>query len=125
MLFSIKLQPIDWRPVTLLENESYLAEAMKKNICGGVLFHEIAEMNSRPATLVKKASTKEVYWLLYKNFQRFYRKVSHELRFLIKIEGCVLQDCNLLRGCFTIDFFLKIVFLIQVIFGTYSKKNLC
>ena len=28
---------------------------MQKKLCDGVIFNEIAEMNSRPATLVKKS----------------------------------------------------------------------
>ena len=55
-------------------------------------------MNFRPATSVKKASTKDVYLWIYQNFQSFYRKVLHELSFFDKIQGCVLQGCSFIKA---------------------------
>ena len=59
--------------------------------------NEIAVMNSRPATSVKKASTKDVYLWIFQNFQSFYRKVLHELSVFDKIQGCVLQCCSFIK----------------------------
>ena len=42
-----------------------------ENLYSGAIFKETAGINSRRGTLVKKASNKEVYLWLYKNFQRF------------------------------------------------------
>ena len=76
MLFPVKSQPIDWKPVTLSENvlQRYLAENFtiilkkvtvknpyEKPSALESLFNEIAGINSRLASLVKKASTKDIY----------------------------------------------------------------
>ena len=61
------------------------------------LSNELAGINSRLASLVKKASTKDIYLQIYQKFQRFYRKVLHELRLFHKTEGYVLQGCNFIK----------------------------
>ena len=64
MSFSVKMQPIVWRPVTLLEKEwqrclektfrnfenGYLAEPIQENV-----FNKIAGLDSRRATLLKRS----------------------------------------------------------------------
>ena len=76
-----------------------------ENLCDGVLFNEITGMNSRPVTSVKKASVKDVYLLMYQNFQSFYKKVLHKLSFLIKFRVVCYRAVALLRRYSIIDFF--------------------
>ena len=42
--------------------------------------------------------------------------------FFEKIEDCVRQGCNFIKT--TIDFFVKIFFVKQLVFSTYSENNL-
>ena len=112
-LFPIKSQPIDWKPATLLENvlQTYLAGKVSDNLKRVIvknpyektsvlefLFNEIAGINSRLASLVKKSlHQRHLPVNKLELLQRFYRKVIHELRFFHKTEGCVLQGFNFIR----------------------------
>ena len=96
-LFPIKSQPIDWKPATLLENvlQTYLAGKVSDNLKRVIvknpyektsvlefLFNEIAGINSRLASLVKKSlHQRHLPVNKLELLQRFYRKVIHELRF--------------------------------------------
>lgn len=69
MSFSVKLQYLDGRCTTLFEKElqryvtqifqflkkkNYMGEPMRRNLCVAVFFSNIAGIDSRPATLLKK-----------------------------------------------------------------------
>ena len=58
------------------------------------------------------------------NFQHFYRKALNELRFFEKLRNLYYRAATLSRRQPIIHFFLKIFFLKQLFFSTYSTNNL-
>ena len=100
-------------------------------LCGGVLFNEITRIMSRPATLVKKTSTKEVYLLYIRTFSSSAGRSYMSSNFLIKWRVRYYRAATSLKLWSTIAFFhKKKSFSLFILFKTASfwyrpKKNLC
>ena len=63
----------------------------------------------------------------YITFQSFYRKALHQLSFFDEIQGCVLQGCSFIKTLVYYRSFSQkkdFIFFKQLVFGTFSKKNL-
>ena len=93
------------------------------------LFDEIAGMNSRPATSVKKNPPPRMFTCEYiKTFRSSTEKPCMSAVFLIKFRVVYCKVAALLRRWFTTDFFLKkktfFIFFKQLVFGMFPKKNL-
>ena len=117
--FSVKLQPLNLRPATLLEKkrQRYLPENYPR--FSKSVFNKFGGIQFRPPILLKKSSSCEYIRILSASLER-----SKLTSVFGKTVGCALQCPNVVNHWYITVFFLKIFFLRQIVFRTYSEKNL-
>ena len=118
------LQPTDCLVTTLLKHawQRYLTAIFVVEL----FFNQIAGINSRTATLLKRSLRRGGFFVNTLEFSALLQKGLTWALFssvFDKIASFVLQGLNLIKTFSIIDFFLKI-FLRQLFFDTYWGKNL-
>ena len=87
------------------------------------VFNKIAETDSRTCIFAEKKFPPRIFSCGYiRIFSAFSVRSNVNFGFG-KIAECALEGRTLLKRCYTIDF-LKNVLLKQLVFGTFSTKNL-
>ena len=97
-----------------------------------VISNKVATYRLEACDFVRKCSAKIFFFLSRfsfttihesQDFQRVYRKVFHELRFIRKTQGCVLQGVNFIKELVHHRlFFLKILFFKTTSFRYIFQK---
>ena len=140
MLFSIKSQPIDWRPATLLANvlQGYLAEDCPiiwtdlsySTHVGKSLYWILFLMKlwgkslNAPQLYWKKPPSRRFTCEYNRTFSGSTGRSSKSSDFFYKIYWLWTTELHLYQDANLSLTFLKIFFLIQLVFGTYSWKYL-
>ena len=106
-----------------------LQDPLQENLCDGVIFNEIAGINSRPRISAKEKPPSGTLSCEYiRTFSASTGRSSLSSAFLIKLRIAYYRTATLIRRWFTIGSFLEkrhfLFFLRQTVFGTCSKKNL-
>ena len=90
---------------------------------GGVLFKEIAKINSRP--LVEKGLHQEGLPVNILELSALPQEGLTWARFFENIEDCVLQGCNFIKTLVHHILFLQNIFFKTASFWIYIPKTIC